>query len=141
MNSTERSLPPPAAAFTDLYKGLRQQGYTRQGAFQALAVVGLTFGQCHDAHRAYEAQKGPGVVLTPEPAAAPVPALDVEVTGLGESVVRFVPLTDEARAWFDAFVESESWQHLGPALCVDARYAAQLLHGLAEHGLQYSLSV
>jgi hypothetical protein len=68
------------------------------------------------------------------------PALDVEVTGLGESVLRFVPLTDAARDWFDENVHAEGWQWLGPALCVDHRLAADLLRGIDAAGLRFHAS-
>ena len=64
------------------------------------------------------------------------PALDVEVTGFGESVLRFVPLTDAARDWFEDNVASEAWQWLGHALVVDHRLAVDLLRGIDAAGLR-----
>ncbi len=64
----------------------------------------------------------------------PKPTIDVEVSNEG-SVVLFTPLTEDARAWIDENVQSESWQWLGASLAVDHRFAMDLLNGMAGAGL------
>ncbi len=59
---------------------------------------------------------------------------DVTVINCG-SIIQFHARTDKARAWFRDNVQSEGWQWLGHALCVDPRCAEQLAEGLAEAGL------
>lgn len=62
---------------------------------------------------------------------------DVRVDADG-SLVLFTPLTDAGRAWIDEHTETEPWQWLGPALCVEHRYAADLVHGMRNDGLKVS---
>ena len=61
------------------------------------------------------------------------PSVDVYISDEG-SVVAFRPMTREARQWFSEFVQAESWQWIGPYLCVDHRYADDLAGGLTDEG-------
>lgn len=48
------------------------------------------------------------------------------------TIVRFQPLTDEARAWWDDNVAPpESWQMMGPWICVDHRPARDIAQAIA----------
>lgn len=58
---------------------------------------------------------------------------DVFVNDTG-SIVMFMPMSAEARQWFDDNVASEGWQWLGASLGVDHRYADDLIHGLQGDG-------
>jgi len=60
---------------------------------------------------------------------------DVVVENHG-SLFAFTPVTAEARDWFSENVASEGWQWLGPSLCVDHRYAPDLVAGLVAAGLE-----
>ena len=55
-----------------------------------------------------------------------------EVSDRGASVVGIVPLTAKAREWVKENVYAEPWQWLGDTLCVDHRYADDLLTGIEE---------
>ena len=62
------------------------------------------------------------------------PKADVHVRNAG-SIVQFVLVTDEARAWVDENVATEGWQWLGNmTLNVDPRMAGQLAQGMQEAG-------
>ena len=43
-----------------------------------------------------------------------------------------------ARDWIDENVASEPWQWLGGALCVDHRYAGDLIEAIADDGFDLS---
>ena len=62
------------------------------------------------------------------------PTVDVYVRDDDSSLVAFRPMSREARQWFAEFVQSEPWQWLGPYLCVDWRYANDLVAGLDAEG-------
>ena len=70
-----------------------------------------------------------------EPRTEPEVEVDVEVYRDG-TIVTFTPKTDAATEWIEANVESESYQWLGPALCVEHRYAEPLAAGMMEAGLE-----
>ena len=70
------------------------------------------------------AQKKPESIITP----------DVQVGG-GGTIYTVRPLTDAGRAWIEANVQSEDWQWLGSALCVEHRYIANLIEGMKADGL------
>lgn len=59
---------------------------------------------------------------------------DVRITNCG-SIVQFEPVSQVARDWFDAHVQSEDWQWLGNRLGVDHRYASDLIAGITTEGL------
>jgi hypothetical protein len=61
--------------------------------------------------------------------------MDIDINDQG-TIVSFTPLTEAAQEWFKANVESESWQWRGFTLCVDHRYALDLITGLSEAGFQ-----
>lgn len=62
---------------------------------------------------------------------------DVRVRDAG-SIVQFFLLTQKAKDWVRENVESEGWQWMGQALCVDHRYATDLINGMLEAGLELS---
>jgi len=62
---------------------------------------------------------------------------DVRITGLGASIVQFHLLTDAAKDFVEGEVQTEGWQIMGQALCVDTRFA----DGLRELMLEYGLDV
>jgi hypothetical protein len=45
------------------------------------------------------------------------------------SIITIAPVSEAARDWIDENVASEPWQWLGGALCVDHRYAGNLIEG------------
>lgn len=61
-------------------------------------------------------------------------APDVRITNCG-SIVQFEPVSQAARDWFDANVQSEGWQWLGNRLSVDLHYATALAIGIEDAGL------
>lgn len=61
--------------------------------------------------------------------------MDVEVSGLGSSVVLFTPISAAAREWVDEHVALESWQWLGSGFGVDHRFVEPLIDGMTSAGL------
>jgi hypothetical protein len=59
---------------------------------------------------------------------------DVRVRNEG-SIVMFTPVSDAAKTWFDENVHHEVWQWFGESLCVEWRYAEDLIEGLLNEGL------
>ena len=59
---------------------------------------------------------------------------DVEVNDAG-TIIQLIPHTDEGRAWINENTESEPYQWLGPALCVERRYAENIVYGMIDAGL------
>ena len=55
------------------------------------------------------------------------------------SIISIKPVSEAARTWVDENVVSEPWQWLGGALCVDTRYACDLINELAAEGFEISL--
>ena len=53
------------------------------------------------------------------------------------TLVGFKPLNDEAQAWMDENVQSESWQFFGHSLMVDHRMAQGLVDLIEEEGFTY----
>lgn len=62
---------------------------------------------------------------------------DVRVDAAG-SIVVITPLTASGREWLDEHIESESWQWYAGGLCVDHRYAANIVHGMRDDDLAVS---
>jgi hypothetical protein len=62
------------------------------------------------------------------------PIIDVEVSN-GGTIWTFTPVTDAARAFFEAHVHTEPWQWMGPSLCVDHRMVGFLLDCIQSEGL------
>jgi hypothetical protein len=60
---------------------------------------------------------------------------DVHVLDQGSMVI-FVPLSEAAQNWFKENVSSESWQWVNGGLCVDHRYARDLIEGLVSAGME-----
>jgi hypothetical protein len=60
---------------------------------------------------------------------------DVRITD-SFSIFTFEPLTLAGQEWFKANVYSEPWQWLGTQLCVEPRYASDLIDGLTGDGLE-----
>ena len=54
------------------------------------------------------------------------------------TIVRLTPLSDGARQWLEDNVEAEPWQWLGRSLCIDHRYADDLISGAVADGLEVS---
>lgn len=61
--------------------------------------------------------------------------IDLEVTGIGESVLQFHGRSDAGEEWLQA-LNSESWQWLGGALAVEHRVAGGLIERAAADGLR-----
>lgn len=59
---------------------------------------------------------------------------DIKITDEG-SIVMFTPMTKAGEDWIQQNVEFESWQMMGPSLCVDHRPAQGLVEGMQEAGL------
>ena len=69
----------------------------------------------------------------PETPETPV-VVDVQVVNEG-TIVLFRPLTDAARTWIDENVNSEDYQWFGGGLCVEHRYANDIVEGMKADGL------
>ena len=54
------------------------------------------------------------------------------------TVISIRPLNDVARQWLDENVVSEPWQWVQGALCVEARFARDLLREIEEAGFEVS---
>lgn len=54
---------------------------------------------------------------------------DFNVNDCG-SIVQITPMTEQASEWVDENVHTEAWQWLGASLCVDHRFADELLDGI-----------
>ena len=52
------------------------------------------------------------------------------------TVISIRPLNDAARQWLDGNVVSELWQWVQGALCVEARFARDLLREIEEAGFE-----
>jgi hypothetical protein len=63
------------------------------------------------------------------------PKTDVRITDHG-SIVALRPRSEEAWAWFDANVQSESWQWMGESLCIEPRYAQEIVYALRDEGFE-----
>ena len=59
---------------------------------------------------------------------------DVVVENHG-SIFSFMPVTKAAKAWIEENVETEGWQWLCGALCVEPRMARDLADGMVSAGL------
>ena len=59
---------------------------------------------------------------------------DVEIRNEG-SIFTFTPVTKTAQDWINENVQTEGWQWLGKALCVDQHCAGPLAEGMASSGL------
>jgi hypothetical protein len=64
--------------------------------------------------------------------------MDITIEDHG-TVVSFYGDTDEGSDWLVENVETEPWQHLGPALVVDHRSAQYIIAGAREYGLAVGL--
>lgn len=60
---------------------------------------------------------------------------DFEVNDEG-TIVQIIPVSQTAKDWIDENVESEGWQWLGRALCIDHRYAEDIIDGMLSEGLE-----
>lgn len=56
---------------------------------------------------------------------------DIKITDEG-SIVMFTPMTKAGEDWIQQNVEFESWQMMGPSLCVDHLPAQGLVEGMQE---------
>lgn len=59
---------------------------------------------------------------------------DVLVTGNGQTVLLFTPISPEAQDWFGEHVRREPWANFGPAVAVDHRFSEPLLEALNREG-------
>jgi len=59
--------------------------------------------------------------------------IDVLVRDEG-TIAQLIPLTAAARNWIEDNCNTESWQWLGDALCIEPRYAVAVTEGLRENG-------
>ena len=53
-----------------------------------------------------------------------------------ETVISIRPLNDAARQWLDENVVSEPWQWVQGALCIDARFARELVAEITDAGFE-----
>jgi hypothetical protein len=60
---------------------------------------------------------------------------DFQITDQG-SIFLIRPLNDAARQWLDENVVSEPWQWVQGALCVDARFARELVAEITDAGFE-----
>jgi len=63
---------------------------------------------------------------------------DVQVNDCG-SVVQLRPMTTAAKEWIEEYVQTESWQWMGDTLCVDSRFAGDLIDGMCGSGLSVNV--
>jgi hypothetical protein len=61
---------------------------------------------------------------------------DIEVSGVGDSVVLFAGHSAQGIDWLGEHLHVESWQRLGSSIGVEHRYASAIVHGAAEAGLR-----
>jgi hypothetical protein len=54
------------------------------------------------------------------------------------TVISIRPLNEAARQWLDENVVTEAWQWVEGALCVEARFARDLVIEIAEAGFEIS---
>lgn len=59
---------------------------------------------------------------------------DVTVSNQG-SLIMLSIITPEAKAWVEENVQTETWQWLGNNLCVEPRYADNVIDGMQADGL------
>jgi len=50
------------------------------------------------------------------------------------TIVMLTPMTPDVKEWFDENVQSEGWQWMGESLCIDSRFAMDLVIGINEAG-------
>lgn len=62
------------------------------------------------------------------------PEVDLRVENHG-SVFLLRPLTDAGRTWIEEHVQYESWQMFGGAISMEPRYAAAIVEGAQNDGL------
>ena len=60
---------------------------------------------------------------------------DFQIADQG-SILLFRPLTEAARQWLDENVVAEPWQWVQGALCVEARFALDLIIEIEEAGFE-----
>ena len=61
---------------------------------------------------------------------------DIEVSGVGDSVVLFAGHSAEGIDWLGEHLHVESWQRLGRSIGVEHRYAGAIVQGAADAGLR-----
>ena len=64
-----------------------------------------------------------------------VNGLDAFLVGFG-SIVQICPMTDAAMDWLKANTQAEGWNWMGRNLCVEARYANDIVQGMRGDGLK-----
>jgi hypothetical protein len=62
---------------------------------------------------------------------------DFEVNDMG-TVVSITPMNKDAQKHLMGNVKTESWQWMGPSLCVDHRYAEPIIANVQEEGFTVS---
>jgi hypothetical protein len=62
---------------------------------------------------------------------------DIEINDQG-SIVMFTPRTPQGEKWIQENLEFESWQMMGPSLCLDHRPAQDVVYLMEEAGLTFS---
>ena len=60
---------------------------------------------------------------------------DFQIADRG-SIISIRPLNEAARQWLDENVVAEPWQWVKDALCVEARFARDLLREIEESGFE-----
>lgn len=70
----------------------------------------------------------------------PTDANDVELIELG-SITALRPLTEAANDWIAAHLTVEPWQWFAGAVAVEPRYAAAIVEGMTEDGLEVKANV
>jgi len=61
---------------------------------------------------------------------------DIEVSGVGDSVVLFAGHSEQGIDWLGEHLHVESWQRLGRSIGVEHRYAGAIVSGAADAGLR-----
>jgi hypothetical protein len=61
---------------------------------------------------------------------------DIEVSGIGDSVLLFRGHSADGIDWLHEHVAAEPWQCLGPNIGVEHRYAGAIISGAADAGLR-----
>ena len=52
------------------------------------------------------------------------------------TIVLLQPCSEEAKGWLSENTVTESWQWWGPSLCVEHRYADDIIEAMREAGLE-----
>jgi hypothetical protein len=59
-----------------------------------------------------------------------------EKENLMQSIYRLQPLSDAAEQWVNEHVQYESYQMMGPFICIEARYVSPIIEAMLDEGFK-----